>query len=335
MNDLVSVNPKPPLLFPVPDDSATGEGGESYGHLPVLPEEVVAGLRPAPGKVVLDATLGGGGHAELFLEAGATVRGVDRDPEAIGRVTERLKAFGERFEAVQGDFRDLQKIVRYWDLQGKLDGLFADLGVSSYQLDQAERGFSFQKDGPLDMRMDPTSPLSARDIVNDWAPEELTRIFFQYGEEPRARAVARAIVQARESAPIETTTELARLVEKVIYRKSGRHPATRIFQALRIAVNDELGALETLLEALPRLMAPGGRVAILAFHSLEDRRVKRAFRNYCRPTLEAPNAPEAPANPDYFFEPVFRKAVLPSEEEARSNPRARSARLRIIERRMT
>jgi 16S rRNA (cytosine1402-N4)-methyltransferase len=276
------------------------------GHVPVMVEEVV---RLLGGRgLVLDLTLGAGGHAEALLESGVgRLIGVDRDPHAIRLATERLARFGERFTAVRTRFSDVPA-------EDRVDGVLYDLGVSSMQLDRPERGFSYRADGPLDMRMGPDGE-RAMDVVNTAPEEELARIVFQYGEERRSRRVAAAIVRARSRSPIETTDELAGVVASALgARRGGPHPARRTFQALRIAVNREL---EELAASLPRavdILAPGGRVIVIAYHSLEDRIVKRFLGA----------APE--------LEILTKKPLRPSAVEAARNPRARSAKLRAAER---
>ncbi len=255
--------------------------GESadFHHVTVLAHEAVAALQPAPGKVVIDATLGGGGHSELLLAAGAEVWGIDQDPAARRAARQRLQAYGERLHILAGNFRNAVELLRGQGV-AEADGLLADIGVSSPQLDCAERGFSFLADGPLDMRMNPQAPRTAADIVNNAPEGELADILWQYGEERASRAIARRIVQEREKAPLTTTGQLANLIASVLPRKGRQHPATRSFQALRIAVNDELGALEELLASGLSLLRSGGRFAVITFHSLEDRAVKRFFERY-------------------------------------------------------
>ena len=279
-------------------------------HEPVLVDESLGFLEPATGKLYVDATVGTGGHAEALLAHGAHVIGVDRDPHALALACARLKPFAERVQLVQGDFRDLPALVSAV-LPGPLDGILFDLGVSSLQFDSPERGFSFAADGPLDMRMDPDGPTTAADLVNHLSEPDLARILWEYGEERYARRVARAIVRAR---PIHTTGELASLAARLYPPGRHRiHPATRTFQALRIAVNDELGALAAALPAAPGLLPTGGTICAISFHSLEDRIVKRFLRG------------EAVAG---RVEVLTKKPVVPGEDEIARNPRARSAKLR-------
>ena len=245
---------------------------------------------------------------------------------------EELRAAGERFTPVQGDFRDLPRLLAELEIT-RVDGILLDLGVSSHQLDTAQRGFSFQQDGPLDMRMDRGSGASAADLVNTASREELERIFREYGEEPRARSIVHRLVTDRDKAPFTTTGQLAEAVERAAPRSGPRHPATRVFQALRIAVNDELGALKAVLEAAPGLLNPGGRIAVITFHSLEDRIVKHFFKDTCAATLDRPEWPAPRPNPRHFFISVPGTPATPGPEECVVNPRARSARLRAAERR--
>jgi 16S rRNA (cytosine1402-N4)-methyltransferase len=275
-------------------------------HVPVLLEETIALLAPRPGETAFDATLGGGGHAEALLRAvlpGGKLLGCDLDPDAIGRAFLRLSRLSADIHLVCGNFVESVRAAG----GGKIDVFLADLGMSSFQVDEPARGFSFSADGPLDMRFDPGGGISAREAVNRWPQEELERIFFEFGGEPRARRFARAVAEARRRAPIETSGDLARAIAR----------ATRVFQALRIAVNRELENLDALLAEIPSLLAPGGRAAILAYHSLEDRRVKQAFR-----ALAASGT----------FELLTHKPVRPGRPEVLANPRSRSARLRAVRR---
>ncbi|HVJ46002.1 MAG TPA: 16S rRNA (cytosine(1402)-N(4))-methyltransferase RsmH, partial [Luteolibacter sp.] len=299
-------------------------------HLPVFPEETLEWSGAGADKFVIDGTLGGGGHSELFLKAGARVMGVDRDPEALAHARERLAAFGSRFTWWEGNF---SKVIESPAIQsGDLaDVLLMDLGVSSRQLDSAERGFSFQKDGPLDMRMGPSSPRTAADVVNGWSEADLVKIFFEFGEEPKARRIAGAIVKRRASKPFETTLDLANFIEQTVGRHGRTHPATRVFQAIRMAVNEELESLAAALQAAPSVLKPGGRLLIITFHSLEDRMVKRFLKHRSTEFLDEPGWPEPRPNPDYQFRLLSRKAILPTASETSRNPRARSAKLRVAQ----
>jgi 16S rRNA (cytosine1402-N4)-methyltransferase len=300
-------------------------------HVPVLLREVLEAMSPAEGKTILDCTLGGGGHSEALLEAGARVIGVDQDPAAIEHATERLKRFGARFRAVRSSFGGVAGMLQSMGVMG-LDGVLMDLGVSSHQLDTPGRGFSFQAEGPLDMRMDPEGPVRAVDLVNTASGEQLERIFRDYGEEPMARRIAGRIVRDRAVAPLSTTLDLARCVESVVPRRGKSHPATRVFQALRIAVNRELEVLERGLVALQRWLVAGGRFAVITFHSLEDRIVKRFFQEHSTVELDRPEWSAPRPNPECWFRKVTGKPLVASESEQRSNPRARSAKLRVVER---
>ncbi len=297
-------------------------------HLPVFPAETLEWMAPAPGKLIIDGTLGGGGHSGMFLDAGASVLGVDRDPEALAHARAKLAPFGERFSTWQGNFADLPESPAIRDGL-KADGLLLDLGVSSRQLDSAERGFSFLREGPLDMRMGPSSRHSAAEIVNNRDEAELVRIFFEYGEEPKARRIASAIVRQRTVKPFATTLELAGCIESAVGRRGRTHPATRAFQAIRMAANEELQSLETALANVPRILKPGGRLLIITFHSLEDRMVKQHLRKHSAPHIDDPSWPEQRPNPDRIYELLQRKAILPTRGEIILNPRARSAKLRV------
>ncbi len=287
-------------------------------------------MQAAPGRFIIDGTLGGGGHSEIFLQAGAAVLGIDRDPEALAHARARLIEFGDRFSTWEGNFSRLQEIPAIQ--QGKrADGLLLDLGVSSRQLDSATRGFSFMREGPLDMRMGPSSPHTAAKIVNEWSETELARIFFEFGEEPRARRIAAAIVNQRAAGKFVTTTELAACIEAAVGRHGRTHPATRAFQAIRMAVNEELESLAAALAAAPSVLKPGGRLLIITFHSLEDRMVKRLLRHRSSAFIDDPGWPQPRANPDYQFQLLARKAIIPTAEETSLNPRARSAKLRVAQ----
>lgn len=312
------------------DTDADEENAPAFHHVTVLRSEAVEALQPAEGRVLVDATLGGGGHTELMLQGGATVWGIDQDPAARRAARKRLAAYGDRLHIIAGNFRNAAELLRTEGLE-TVDGILADIGISSPQVDQAERGFSFLAEGPLDMRMNPAAPRSAADIVNSAAESELADILWQYGEERASRAIARRIVQERTKAPITTTTQLADIIAGVLPRKGKQHPATRSFQALRIAVNDELGALDALLETGLSLLKSGGRFAIITFHSLEDRAVKRYFDRVTRPEIDRPEWPAPRPNPEYAARQVTRKPIVASEAELAANPRARSAKLRVIE----
>lgn len=298
-------------------------------HEPVLVEETVSALAPAVGKTFVDGTLGGGGHSEAMLAREATVIAIDQDPAALAFAGRRLALFGDRFKSIRGSFANAAMLLDEIGI-GKIDGALLDLGVSSHQIDTPERGFSFQADGPLDMRLDPNGPITAADLVNTMSGEQLERIFREYGEEAAARKVAVKLTRERMVKPFTTTLELAGAVESVIPRRSGTHPATRVFQALRIAVNRELEALEQGLEQLTARLAPGGVFAVITFHSLEDRIVKTFFKHRCAEWLDRPEWPQPRRNPDYIFQAITRKPVVAGTAEQRRNPRSRSAKLRAV-----
>ena len=305
----------------------------------VLAEEVVTMLAPAPGSLQIDATVGGGGHAERILEAtdpDGRLLGLDADGAAIARVRERLgPRFGERLKLRQANFRELAEVAPGEGF-GAVDGCFFDLGLSSFQLADVERGFGFRTGGPLDMRFDPTRGVPASELLATLDVAELTALFRRYGEEPFAGRIARAIVEARRLAPVATAEELAALVERVTpSRAPGRrriHPATRIFQALRIAVNEELDALQAGLAAALDLLRPGGRLVVLSYHSLEDRIVKRFFQAERRGCVCPPEAPICVCGRAPRVRLVIPKGLTAGDEEVAANPRARSARLRAAER---
>lgn len=303
-------------------------------HLPVLTERVVEILAPAGPGLLVDATVGLGGHAEALLRAqpGFRLVGIDRDPEALARAGETLAPFEDRVQLVEETFDRTPEVLRKLGL-GTPVAVLADLGCSSLQLDSAERGFSFSDDGPLDMRMGSDGPTAA-DLLEHYEWEELVRILRDYGEERRSRAIARAIVRRREQEPLRTTGQLSRLVQDVIGGRGRRiHPATRTFQALRIAVNDELGQLERFLEPAVRSLKSGGRLAVISFHSLEDRIVKHALRRLTGRCACPPDLPVCRCNPQKIIDLLTRSPIRPDEKETNRNPRARSARLRAAERR--
>jgi len=301
----------------------------SFRHEPVLAGEVTDFLRPASGRTIIDGTLGGGGHSSLLLKGGARVIAFDRDPEALAAARARLSEFGERFTALEGNFADAAELLSKEGVS-EVDGILVDLGVSSHQLDTASRGFSFQREGPLDMRMGASGPTAA-DLVNTAGSSELAHIFREYGDEPRAIQYAARIVRAREKKPFETTSELASLIAGG--RTGPRHPATRVFQALRIAVNDEIGSLERALPSFVSLLAPGGRLAVITFHSLEDRIVKQFFRRHSQAEIDNPTWPAPRPNLERTLDLVTPRSVTASPSELSSNARSRSARLRVAERR--
>jgi 16S rRNA (cytosine1402-N4)-methyltransferase len=303
-------------------------------HLPVLTERVVELLAPSGPGLLVDATVGLGGHAEALLRAEPEFQlvGLDRDPQALVRAGERLQSFGDRVQLVEETFDHLPLVLRRLGL-GAPVAVLADIGCSSLQLDTAERGFSFSDDGPLDMRMGGSGPTAA-DLLEHSEWEELVRILRDYGEERRARAIARAIVTRREQAPLRTTGQLSRLVRDVIGGGGRRiHPATRTFQALRIAVNDELGQLERFLEPAIRSLRSGGRIAVISFHSLEDRIVKHTMRRLTGRCTCPPDLPVCRCNPQRLVDVLTPSPIRPGDEEITANPRARSARLRAAEKR--
>ena len=303
-----------------------------FVHKPVMLAEVLEALRPRRDERYADGTIGGGGHAAAILAASSPtgwVYGSDRDGDAVAAAQLRLAEFTGRFEIRRGNFSELTD----WVPPGSCAGVLFDLGVSSVQLDRGERGFSFQQDGPLDMRMDDRQPLTAADLVNTASAEELAKIFWEYADERESRRFAKAIVMDRAKNPFKTTRQLAGLIERLTPKRGKTHPATKVFQGLRVAVNDELGSLRRGLEGALKMLKPGGRVAIITFSSIEDRMTKDFGRVRARdyecpggvdvPELRVPKTPEVKI--------VTRKAIQPSAEEVERNPRARSAQLRVIE----
>lgn len=299
-------------------------------HRPVLESEVVKLLAPRLGSLVVDGTCGGGGHTEALLTAGADVLALDQDPDAVQHVSEQLARFGRRVAVLQANFRHANKVLDELGIH-TIGGALLDLGVSSWQLEDAKRGFSLVRNGPLDMRMDPRTRLTAATIVNEYSAEQLTHLFRELGEEPAARRIASLIVKMRKTTPFRETLPLARAIEKAVGRHGRRHPATQVFQALRMEVNDELGALEEGLRVLTARLESGARIGVIAFHSLEDRIVKNFFRDRSREWLDRPEWPEPRRNTDYDLKVVTSKPVEPGEEEQRANPRSRSAKLRVAE----
>lgn len=306
-----------------------------FAHIPVLAEEVIHHLSPKSGQRYLDGTVGGAGHSRRILELSAPdgqLVGIDRDPDALAAAAQNLTEFGERVSLTHGCFGDIDDLIEQRDF----DGLLLDIGPSSPQFDHPERGFSFMRDGPIDMRMDPTVGETAYQLMRRLTAAELTRVLRDFGEEKYAGRIAERIKDALSEDRLSTTTELAALVEGALPGRLKRqmkiHPATRTFQALRIAVNDELGELARFLEVFPTLLAPGGTCVIISFHSLEDRLVKRCFRDLAK-TSSLPRhlAEQAGERVDPVCLPLTRKPVMASEDEVARNPRARSARLRACQ----
>ena len=302
-------------------------------HEPVLLEEVLSALQPAAGRLYVDGTVGGGGHAEAILEASGPdgrLVGFDRDDWALAAAARRLKRFGDRLELHREPFAGLAKCLA----KASCDGVLLDLGVSSPQLDEAERGFSFQVEGPLDMRMDRRQPVSAAQLVNELEAGELATIFWELGGERRSRRIARAIVEQRDMQRIETTLQLADTVERACPRRGARtHPATGVFQALRMAVNDELGQVQAGLDAAWSVLKPGGCLAVITFHSGEDRLVKQFSRRLAKPyTVRGDvDVPELREPREPLARELSRKAIKPSDAEVGRNPRSRSAQMRAME----
>ena len=308
------------------------------GHLPVLAEEVIQMLQPASGSLQIDATVGGGGHTERILEAtdpDGRLLGLDADGAAIARVARRLERFGDRLVLRQANFRELGAIAPPAGF-GAVDGMLFDLGLSSFQLADTDRGFGFRAGGPLDMRFDASRGVSAAELIATLDATELTALFRRFGEEPHAPRISRAIVEARRVAPLTTAEELAALIEKVAPRGApGRrriHPATRVFQALRIAVNEELDALGEALAMAVDLLRPGGRLVVLSYHSLEDRIVKRFLDAERKGCICPPSVPVCVCGRTARLRLVTRPSLTPTDAEIATNPRARSARLRAAER---
>ncbi|MDD3410630.1 MAG: 16S rRNA (cytosine(1402)-N(4))-methyltransferase RsmH [Eubacteriales bacterium] len=312
---------------------------QAFHHQPVLLQEVLEWMRPAPDGVYLDGTLGGGGHSEAILRlAGGTARlyGIDRDPDAIAAACERLKAY-PGFQALHGNFHDAKQLLTEAGAP-PLTGALLDLGVSSYQLDNAERGFSYHEDAPLDMRMDASEGETAAQYLARVEPDELRRVLTEYGEEKWAARIAKVLAEKRAEKPIETTLDLVAVVDaaipKAVRRKDEGHPARRTFQAVRIAVNDELAPLERAIEDMVDLLAPGGRMLVITFHSLEDRIVKNTFRRLQNPCICPPKAPICTCGRKPIGKVLGGGAIPPAETETAENPRARSAKLRVFEKKL-
>lgn len=304
-------------------------------HKPIMVEECLRLLAPERGGWFADGTLGGGGHAEAVLTHAQDVRllGIDRDAEAISAARKRLEPFGERFAAVRGNFFEIERILEENRIAG-LDGMLIDLGVSSYQLDNAARGFSYNEDAPLDMRMDTSAGFSAYDVVNGYDEKTLARMISEYGEENWASRIASFIAAARQKGAIKTTYELVDLIKAAIpaaARREGPHPAKRTFQAIRIEVNGELKGLGKAIEDIASCLNTGGRLAVITFHSLEDRIAKQTFNRLHKPCTCPPKSPICICGKTATVNVLTRKPIYPSEEEIENNPRARSAKLRGIE----
>lgn len=309
-----------------------------FQHTTVLLRETVDGLAIKPDGIYVDCTLGGAGHSEYLLSqlnADGHLYAFDQDQKAINNAKIRLAKYVEKKQVtfIKANFRNLKEELNYLGVT-EVDGILYDLGVSSPQLDEAERGFSYHQDAPLDMRMDQDAPLSAYQVVNDYSYHELVKIFFRYGEEKFSKQIARLIERKREEKPIETTGELVDIIKEAIpapARRKGGHPAKRVFQAVRIAVNDELGAIESSLEQAIDMLSVNGRVSVITFHSLEDRIVKTMFKEFSTPKDMPPGLPMVPEEFQPMLKLVNRKPIIPSEEELNENNRARSAKLRIAE----
>lgn len=307
-----------------------------FHHIPILRDTVVSLLAPQRGGTFVDGTLGGGGHAEAVLERlpeDGRLYGIDRDGAAIEAASLRLTRFGEAFTAIRGNFFDMKRLLAGQGVM-EADGILLDLGVSSHQLDTPERGFSYHEDAPLDMRMDPSAPLSAYDVVNGYPAEALARIIREYGEERYAMRVADAIVREREKAPLDSTVSLADIVKHAMpapARREQQHPARRTFQALRIEVNGELAGLSDALTDAHDLLRSGGVLAVITFHSLEDRIVKQAFKTFENPCTCDPRAPICTCGKKPTARMLTKKPIVAGEAELKENPRARSAKLRAIQ----
>lgn len=309
----------------------------TYPHLSVLKDACLRVFEGLTLKVFVDCTLGAGGHAEAFLQAHPEIEtfiGIDQDPEGQRIASQRLVPWQEKLRLVRGNFDDLGAHLDALGID-KVDGILIDMGVSSMQLDQPEKGFSFMRDGPLDMRMDPDGKVTAADIVNHWPEEELARIFRDYGEEKQWRKAARTLVEARKAKTFVTTRDLVDTLHPALYRfsKKGIHPLTLVFQALRICVNRELEVIETILPVAVERLSKGGRLAIITFHSLEDRIVKHAFQDYASDKVDTAGIGGIFLDKEPIINMVTRKPLIADDEEVKQNPRSRSAKLRVVEKR--
>ncbi|GAB6109327.1 16S rRNA (cytosine(1402)-N(4))-methyltransferase RsmH [Fusibacter bizertensis] len=307
----------------------------SFNHVSVLLKECIEGLNIKPNGIYVDGTLGGGGHSFKILQLldKGTLIGVDQDTDALAAATEKLKIFEGKFIPYHSNFSKIAQVLDDLNIS-KIDGLLLDLGVSSFQLDEAERGFSYMNDGKLDMRMNQNDAFTAYDVVNNYSEQQLTTIISDYGEENWANRIAKFIIEERAKKPIETTFELVDVIKKAIpagARKDGPHPAKRTFQAIRIEVNNELKIIEQTIESAVEYMNKGGRVAIITFHSLEDRIVKNAFKKLAQGCTCPPEFPVCICGGKPIVKIITKKPILPSDQEIESNPRARSAKLRVAE----
>ena len=306
-----------------------------FHHISVLLNECIDNLNIRPDGIYVDGTMGGGGHSLEIAKRLTTGRliCIDQDPNAHEAAGKRLAEYKDRITFVRDNFGNIADILDSLGIE-KIDGMLLDIGVSSHQLDEAERGFSYQQDAPLDMRMNPDRPFSAYDVVNGYDEDELDRVIFTYGEERWARRIAQFIVKERENKPIETTGELVDIIKKAVpkgARKDGPHPAKRTFQAIRIEVNGELEVLQRAIDDVAARLAVGGRLCIITFHSLDDRIVKEAFRKQENPCICPPQFPVCVCGKKPLGRVITRKPILPSKEELEENPRSRSAKLRVLE----
>ncbi|MEG0356372.1 MAG: 16S rRNA (cytosine(1402)-N(4))-methyltransferase RsmH [Christensenellaceae bacterium] len=306
------------------------------GHVPVLFQETLDALLLQDGKTIVDGTLGGGGHSLGMLKKimpNGTLIGIDKDMQAINRCTTRLEEYQQQIKFVHDDFKNITQILKNLEIE-KIDGAVLDLGVSSFQLDEGERGFSYNQEAPLDMRMNKESSITAKQIVNEYSQKELTRIIKEYGEENWAARIAQFIVEERQKKEIETTVELTQIIKNAIpasARREGPHPAKRTFQAIRIEVNGELAGLKQAMYDYAQALKSGGRLAVITFHSLEDRIVKQAFKKLFSPCECPKEFPICVCGKVRTIEIITRKPIIASKQELESNPRARSAKLRVIE----
>lgn len=306
-----------------------------FKHVSVLAQECMEYIILRPAGIYVDGTLGGGGHTELMLKgSNGTVIGIDRDDDALAFASHRLSEYGDRLITIKGNFMDMGSIIPQ-QFVGRVDGILLDLGVSSYQLDESERGFSFMHDGDLDMRMDRKSDFTAMDVVNTYTVEKLTDIFYKYGEEKWSKRIAEFIVEERKKKPIQTTFELVDVIKRAVpanvRKQQNIHFATRVFQAIRIEVNGELDRLSNSLEDMIKVLKDGGRLCVITFHSLEDRIVKQTFKKLENPCECPPKAPMCVCGKKSMGKVITRKPVIPCDDEIDANPRSRSAKLRVFE----